>query len=116
MKNFVNNGEHSSRLFRKNIDGTNRIIANGENCLVPASRAFWKYIEDVSAGVKTCSQYKKQEVVDQRTFDTYFRNKNREERIRWLTVPDLEIRILKNPIEFTSFSELPIWSFNNSEQ
>ena len=95
MKNFVNNDGHLSRLFRKNIDGTNRIIAHGENCLVPASGAFWKYIEDVSARVKPCSQYKKQKAVDQRMFDTYFRNKNREERIRWLTAPDLEIRILK---------------------
>ena len=81
--------------FRKNIDETNRIIANRENCLVPTSRAFWKYIKDIPPGVKTRSQYKKQKVVDQRTFDTYFRNKNRKERIRWLTARDLEIRILK---------------------
>ena len=60
------------RCFRKNVDGTNRIIANDEKCLVPASRAFWEYIEDIPAGVKTRSQYKKQKVVDHRTFDTYF--------------------------------------------
>ena len=54
--------------FRKNIDETNRIIANGENCLVPTSRAFWKYIEDIPPGVKTGSQYTKQKVVDQRIF------------------------------------------------
>ena len=42
--------------FRKNVDGTNRIIANDEKCLVPASRAFWEYIEDIPAGVKTRSQ------------------------------------------------------------
>ena len=46
--------------FRKNADGTNRIIANKENCLVPTSRAFWKYIEDIPAGIKTHSQYKRQ--------------------------------------------------------
>ena len=45
--------------FRKNANGTNRIIVNKENCLVPTSRAFWKYIEDIPAGVKTRSQYKK---------------------------------------------------------
>ena len=44
--------------FTKNIDGTNRIIANDEKCLVPTSRPFWKYIEDIPAGVKTRSQYK----------------------------------------------------------
>ena len=42
--------------FTKNIDGTNRIIANDEKCLVPTSRPFWKYIEDIPAGVKTRSQ------------------------------------------------------------
>ena len=81
--------------FRKNIHETNRIIANGENCLVPTSRAFWKYIEDITPGVKTCSQYKKQKAADQKMINTYFRNKNRKGRIRWLTAPDLEIRILK---------------------
>ena len=44
--------------FRKNADGTNRIIANDEKCLTPTSRAFWKYIEDIPANVKTSSQYK----------------------------------------------------------
>ena len=39
--------------FTKNIDRTNRIIANDEKCLVPTSRAFWKYIEDIPAGVRT---------------------------------------------------------------
>ena len=39
--------------FRKNTDGTNRIIANNEKCLLPTSRAFWKYIEDIPTGAKT---------------------------------------------------------------
>ena len=42
--------------FSKNADGTNRIIANKENCLVPTSIAFWKYMEDIPTGVKTQSQ------------------------------------------------------------
>ena len=81
--------------FRKNADGTNRIIANKENCLVPTSRAFWKYIEDIPAGIKTHSQYKRQKLVDCRAFDTYFRNKNREDIERWETASDSEIRVLK---------------------
>ena len=36
--------------FRKNTDG---IIANNEKCLLPTSRAFWKYIEDIPTGAKT---------------------------------------------------------------
>ena len=50
--------------FRKNT--------NGKNCLMPTTRAFWKYIENIPAGLKTRSQYKKQKLVDRRTFDTYF--------------------------------------------
>ena len=37
--------------FRKNVDGTSRIIGRHEKCLVP----FWKYIEDVPTGAKTSS-------------------------------------------------------------
>ena len=81
--------------FRKNADGTNRIIANNENCLISTSRAFWKYIEDISAGVKTRSQYKRQKLVDRITFDIYFRNKNKEDIEKWLTAPYSEVRILK---------------------
>ena len=58
--------------FRKNADDTSRIIANNENCLVPTSRSFWKYIKDISSGIKTRIQYKRQELVDRGTFDTYF--------------------------------------------
>ena len=58
--------------FRKNDDGTNRIIANNEQCLIPTSRLFWKYIEDITGGVKTRSQYKKQKLVNHRTFITCF--------------------------------------------
>ena len=42
--------------FRKNADGTNRIIANNERCLMPCSKPFWKYIEDIPSGVKKRSQ------------------------------------------------------------
>ena len=81
--------------FRKNADGTNKIIANDERCLIPCSKPFWKYIEDIPSGVKTRSQYKRQELVDRRTFDTYFQEKNKEDMERWRTAPDSELRILK---------------------
>ena len=81
--------------FRKNDDGTNRIIANNEQCLIPTSRPFWNYIEDIAGGVKTRSQYKKQKLVNRQTFDTYFWRKEREDIRRWLTTPDSEVRILK---------------------
>ena len=81
--------------FRKNDDGTNRIIANNKNCLIPTSRAFWKYIQDIPAGVKTPSQYNRQKLLDRRTFDIYFRNKNKEDIEKWLTTSNSEVRILK---------------------
>ena len=83
--------------FRKNHNGTNRIIAKNEQCLVPTSRAFLKYIEDIPflkyiedipflkyiedipCGIRTRSQYKKQKLVNRRTYETYFRNKRRED-------------------------------------
>ena len=81
--------------FRKNNDGTNRIIANNERYLIPTSRPFQKYIEDIPDGVKTRCQYKKQKLVNCRTFDTYFRRKEKEDIKRWMTAPDSDVRILK---------------------
>ena len=39
--------------FRKNEDGTNRIIANGERCLLPICHQFWKDVNDIPAGMRT---------------------------------------------------------------
>ena len=50
--------------FRKNADGTQTIIANDEKCVLPTSRSFWKYIEDILTGVKTLSQHKQQKLVN----------------------------------------------------
>ena len=81
--------------FRKNVDGTNRIIGRHEKRLVPSSKPFWKYIEDIPAGVKTRSQYNKQCLALVREFDTSFRNKNKETIERLETAPDSEVRILR---------------------
>ena len=62
--------------FRKNEDGTNRIIANNEVCLFPTHRQFRKYPENIPADVKTRSQYKQQNLVKADTFDRYVRQKN----------------------------------------
>ena len=69
--------------FRKNVDGTNCIIGPNKRCLIPSSKLFWMYIEDIHGGVKTCSQYNKQCLVNVREFDTYFRNKNKGDIKRW---------------------------------
>ena len=55
----------------KNAEGTNRLIAPGEKCLVPTARPFWKYIEDIlNNGIKTRRQYKNQPTVCNGTFGT----------------------------------------------
>ena len=80
----------------KNIDETNRLIGPGEKCLVPTVRPFWKYIENIeTSGVKMCTQYKKQPTVSNRAFSIYFRNKNKEDIVRWKTAPDSEVYVLK---------------------
>ena len=65
--------------FRTEIDGTNRIIGPNETCLIPSSKLCWKYTEDLPGGLKNHSQYKKQPFVNLIEFDTYFRNKNKED-------------------------------------
>ena len=45
--------------FTKNKDGTNKLIEKGKKCICPTSKPFWKYPEDVSSGVKTRVQEKK---------------------------------------------------------
>ena len=81
--------------FRKNVDGTNGIIGPNETCLIPSSKLCSKYIEDIPGGVKTRSQYKKQPLVNLIGFDTYFRNKNKEDIERWETALDSVVHTLK---------------------
>ena len=45
--------------FRKNLDGTNRIIEKGKQCLTPTACPFWKQIEDIPNGIRTRSQEQK---------------------------------------------------------
>ena len=42
--------------FLKNADGTNKIIAAGDKCLVATGKCFWKDPSDVKHGVKTRSR------------------------------------------------------------
>ena len=90
--------------FRKNKDGTNRIIANCERCLIPTSKLFWKDINDIPAGVKNRAQYKQQKLVTNRAYGKYFRDKKRKDIERWLTTDDSEVVILN---ESDSFYVMP---------
>lgn len=86
--------------FRKNQDGTNRIIANNEACLLPTNNQFWKHLEHVPSGIKTRSQYKKQDVVTIGTFERYLRQKNRDNIQRWLEADNSEVRLFEESDKF----------------
>ena len=64
-------------FLEKNDDGANRIIANYEQCLIPTSRPFWKYIEDIAGGVKTRSQCKKTKACKSSNFRYLFLKKRK---------------------------------------
>ena len=81
--------------LEKKIDGTNRIIGPDETYLIPSSKLCSKYIEDIPGGVKTRSQYKMQPLANLIEFDTYFRNKNKEDIERWEPALDSVVRTWK---------------------
>ena len=81
--------------LEKKIDGTKRIIGPDETCLIPSSKLCSKYIEDIPGGVKTRSQYKMQPLANLIEFDTYFRNKNKEDIERWEPALDSVVRTWK---------------------
>lgn len=58
--------------FTKNTDGTNRIIAKGDMCLVPTNKCFWKDSSGVKDRVKTRSPTENDPTVDYKAFDGYF--------------------------------------------
>ena len=53
--------------FKKNKDGTNRIIGRAEKCLTQTNCPFWKYPEDINVSVRTPSQEKKQKTWQKET-------------------------------------------------
>ena len=57
--------------FPKNVNGTNRIIAKDENCLIPTSECFWKDPLDIKNGVKTRSRTKNGTTINLKGFDQY---------------------------------------------
>ena len=58
-----------------NADGTRKIIANGENCLVRTNKCFWKDPVDVVTRVRTRSMTKTKRCVSMHAFNYYFRRK-----------------------------------------
>ena len=61
-----------------NADGTNKIIAEVDACLIPTNRCFWKDTSDVATHVKTHSMTKKECSVSLKAFNKYFKDKKKE--------------------------------------
>ena len=57
--------------FPKNVDGTDRIIAKGENCLILTSECFWKDPLDVKNEVKARSCTENETTINFKGFDQY---------------------------------------------
>ena len=64
---------HGSML--KNINRTNKIITNTENCITPTDQCLWKHPNDVPNGVKTRSKTKDEPTVGYKEVDKYFTSK-----------------------------------------
>ena len=58
-------------------DGTNKLIAEGDACLIPTKRCFWKDASDVATYVKTLSMTKKERSVSLKAFNKYFKDKKK---------------------------------------
>ena len=50
------------------VDGTNKLIGEGNVCLIPTNRCFWKDASDVAMHVKTRSMTKKERSVSLKAF------------------------------------------------
>lgn len=74
--------------FRKNLNGTNRIIEKGKQCLTPTPYPFWKQIEDIPNGIRTRSQEQKQNIAKRGQFNRCMRQKGRENVKTWLEADD----------------------------
>ena len=85
----------------KNVDGTNRLIGPGEQCLIPTVQPFRKYVEDIpDTGVKKRRQSKNQPTVSNKKFNAHFENKNKEHIEWWMRAPDSEVYVMKSSDRF----------------
>ena len=64
--------------FRRNQDGTNRVIEKNSQCFCPTSQPFWKQIKDVPSGLCTRLQEQNEELVKRGDFNRYLRQKGRD--------------------------------------
>ena len=97
----MNKIQESEKIYHsclhKNKDGSNKLFQKGDQCCLPTNSPFWKYAWDITSGVRTRSQEKKQERVTIEEFNYYFQNLWNIRR--WLDASDSEVKILNKDDE-----------------
>ena len=68
--------------------------------MFPTRKPFWKRIEDIPRGPRTCSPEQHQKLVKKGEFDLYFRQQNRANIKRWLEAVDSEVCVIKESTRF----------------
>ena len=77
--------------FKRNIDGTNRLIKKGDVCSRPTNIQFWMSTQDIINSVKTRSQERNQKDVKKVEFDEYFIKKPIDEQLKKSFETEIEI-------------------------
>ena len=77
--------------FKRNIDGTNRLIKKGDVCSRPTNIQFWMSTQDIINSVKTRSQERNQKDVKKVDFDEYFIKKNIGKQLKKSFETEIEI-------------------------
>ena len=90
-------------VFIKKKDGGNKRFQKGDQCCLPTNSPFWKFAWDITSGVRTRSQEKKQESVTIDECNYYFRNLWNIRR--WLDASDSEVKILNEDDEIYIVSD-----------
>ena len=103
----TNKIQESEKIYHscvhKKKDGGNKKLKKGDQCCLPTNSPFWKFAWDITSGVRTRSQEKKQESVTIDECNYYFRNLWNIRR--WLDASDSEVKILNEDDEIYIVSD-----------
>ena len=100
--------------FNKNRGGTNRLIAPGQKCITSTSKPFWKFPQDITSGVRACSQEQKQKKVTRTQFKKYFQEKDIEKRLNFSENFGINFKQLMNIFIFVRLVGFLIFNIVNN--
>ena len=61
-----------------NLDGTPKLIAKTEKCLIPTNKCFWKDTCDTRAKIKTRTMTSSEKAASLKTINNYFKSKEED--------------------------------------